>query len=429
MSDNCPICGRHLNPSIYSNDPILATPSLSTDQYKGFTTLIITHIEELQIERHQQEIDSGVTPLTVFSPINESGLFQNIKQYILELRSSTEKILAATGITLTEFLSTDEDGNPMTPKDNWTDVNLEANKFQCKAIHIEDLRHFISSKDIWAIDITSPRYTLNFLDKNTYLAGSRIFSVASPSNPFNGYQLTLDDTYFYVGDSYNIYFNRKSDFSNIKHLYLSPTNRIISGITVDSQFIWVLHYNTFDGRARIGKIDKNNYTVDTDWSGILPLPNTGSSHYGMGFVSDKNYLYACSAGTICRVEKSTKNVISAIFSIYGGENGLAIDSNYLYIHKAPSISSGTLYKINFDLTLNSSIPLLPSVYLGTRTGIVCGANNIYIVGDESGSLVAYTKNGDFLWNTSVVDGYPIVGGGSRFYSGHLASLSQYTLTL
>jgi hypothetical protein len=138
----CPICGRTIG--TYTNDPFLTNPSLSTDEYRGFTTLISTHIKELQDERHQQEIDNGVTPLTIFSPINDTGLFQNTKQYILELRESTEKILAVAGMTLSEFLSQDEDGNPMTTKSNWTDSNLEENKFQCKAIHIEDLRHYIS---------------------------------------------------------------------------------------------------------------------------------------------------------------------------------------------------------------------------------------------------------------------------------------------
>lgn len=139
---NCPICGRHLGE--FTNDPLLTTPSLSTDEFKGFTTLITTHITELQIERHQQEIDNGITPLTEFTPINNTGFFQNIKSYIQELRDSTEKILVTTGQTLTEFLSTDEDGNPMTSKSDWTDSNLEEIKYQCKAIHIEDLRHFIS---------------------------------------------------------------------------------------------------------------------------------------------------------------------------------------------------------------------------------------------------------------------------------------------
>lgn len=153
---NCPICGRHLG--TFTNDPILTNPSLSTDKFKGFIQLIRTHIEELQTERHQQEIDNGVTPLTEFSSINDNGFFQNIKQYILELRDSTEKILAITGQTLAEFLSTDEDGNPMTPKSDWSDSNLEENNYQCKAIHIEDLRHFIAVglwKETWEDTIYS----------------------------------------------------------------------------------------------------------------------------------------------------------------------------------------------------------------------------------------------------------------------------------
>jgi hypothetical protein len=144
---NCPFCGRHLG--TFTNDPLLATPSLGSDDYKGFVRLISTHIIELQTERHQQEIDNGVTPLTTFSPVNDTGLFQNIKQYITELRDSTEKIIAITGMSLAEFLSTDEDGNPMTPKSDWSDTNLEENKFQCKAIHIEDLRHFIGTSSLW----------------------------------------------------------------------------------------------------------------------------------------------------------------------------------------------------------------------------------------------------------------------------------------
>lgn len=138
----CPICGRTIGH--FSGDPILATPSLSTDRWRGFTQLVVNHIVELQNERHGQEISAGVTPLTIFSPINSTGKFQDIKPYILELRNSVEKILAATGQSLHDFLSKDENGNPMTSKDNWTDANLlEDADYQCKAIHIEDLRHNI----------------------------------------------------------------------------------------------------------------------------------------------------------------------------------------------------------------------------------------------------------------------------------------------
>jgi len=139
----CPICGRTIG--TYTNDPILATPSLSDEQYKGFTVLLAQHIKELQDERHQQELDAGISPLTNFSVIDTTNLFQDIKQYILELRTSTEAVLIATGMSKHDYLSLDENGNALAvSKDNWTDSNLEEIKYQCKAIHIEDLRHFIS---------------------------------------------------------------------------------------------------------------------------------------------------------------------------------------------------------------------------------------------------------------------------------------------
>lgn len=139
----CPICGRTIG--TYTGDPIFATPTLSTPQYEGFTQLLAQHIKELQDERHQQEIDSGVTPLTIFTNINTINLFQNWIIYITELRSSTQKILTTVGISLSDFLSKDEDGNIISAKTNWSDPNIEANKYQCKAIHIEDLRHYIQS--------------------------------------------------------------------------------------------------------------------------------------------------------------------------------------------------------------------------------------------------------------------------------------------
>jgi len=138
----CPICGRTIG--TYTNDPLLTTPSLSTVQYRGYVHLISTHIKELQDERKGQEFDAGVSPLTEFSLIDDTRLFQNIRQYILELRSSTEKILAMTGMSLDEFLSQDENGDVITAKSIWTDANIEEDSlYQCKAIHIEDLRHFL----------------------------------------------------------------------------------------------------------------------------------------------------------------------------------------------------------------------------------------------------------------------------------------------
>ena len=45
----CPICGRNIG--TWTDDPILSIPSLSTEEYKGYTTLLAKHIKEIQEER------------------------------------------------------------------------------------------------------------------------------------------------------------------------------------------------------------------------------------------------------------------------------------------------------------------------------------------------------------------------------------------
>jgi hypothetical protein len=49
-------------------------------------------------------------------------------------------------LTYDDYFNYDEEGNDMRPgnhQEDWNDPNLEANHFQCRAIHIEDLRHYI----------------------------------------------------------------------------------------------------------------------------------------------------------------------------------------------------------------------------------------------------------------------------------------------
>lgn len=178
----CPICGRTLG--TYTNDPILTNPSLSTDSYKGFTRLLAQHIKELQDERRSQEIANSVTPLTTFTPVDITNLFQYWVTYITELRTSTQKILTVLGISLQDFLSKDEDGNIISIKTNWSDSNLEENKYQCKAIHIEDLRHYITA-GMPTIDFPNEINItivpdLSFPYYNTVVNGSFIFTGIQP---------------------------------------------------------------------------------------------------------------------------------------------------------------------------------------------------------------------------------------------------------
>jgi hypothetical protein len=113
-------------------------------------------ITELQTELGILETEHGITPLTVFSPINNSGKFQITGQHIKEMRDSVEKLLTALGLTKIDYFNYDEDGNhiihPLGDKTDWTDPITDATeliKFQVKYIHIEDLRHFIQTIVTW----------------------------------------------------------------------------------------------------------------------------------------------------------------------------------------------------------------------------------------------------------------------------------------
>ena len=214
MAEKCPICFRTLG--TWTDDPIYANPSLSDYRYLGFTTFKTTHIEELQNDRHQLETDLGLS-LTPFSPINDSGIFQDLLKYIIELRQSTEQILIAVGMTKYDYFNYDEDGTYMgTTQQDWTDVSLEADKFQFKGKHIEDLRHPIQTyweetwtknSPIWIknsnISITQPPYpdpgvTPTIFDDVTlspFLADHRwLFGVYNCEIQAYSYESHLDST-------------------------------------------------------------------------------------------------------------------------------------------------------------------------------------------------------------------------------------------
>lgn len=162
----CPYCYREA--LTHNHDPILLpngakykfTDASETELeevsniedriYKGIYQVTEEDITELQTELGTLEAENGITPLTVFSPINNSGKFQITGQHIKEMRDSVEKLLIAFGLTKTDYFNYDADGNhithPLGDKIEWTDPITEATdliKFQIKYIHIEDLRHFI----------------------------------------------------------------------------------------------------------------------------------------------------------------------------------------------------------------------------------------------------------------------------------------------
>jgi hypothetical protein len=166
MPDKCPICFSDIgtpspNDFIWTDDPIFSTPApsiinnitdppslITYEQYLGFTRIKAQHIKELQDNRRQIETDLGLTH-TVFSPIDTDNFFQNMETYVYELRTSTENILSAIGMTKEEYFNYDKDGNDMRPGNHqldWTDIPFPVynlRQYQSKSAHIEDLRHFI----------------------------------------------------------------------------------------------------------------------------------------------------------------------------------------------------------------------------------------------------------------------------------------------
>lgn len=181
MSDKCPFCyrpiGTHLKDPILlpngakydwiSETELVYEPDIDNRWYKGCYPITVLEIIELQLEL--QTLESENLPLasrTVFSPINLTGFFPITGKHIKELRDSIEKLWDVFGITATEYFNYDEDSNhiihPNGDKLNWTDPITEATdlqKFQIKAIHIEDLRHYLKGIEIekWKIaDIGIP---------------------------------------------------------------------------------------------------------------------------------------------------------------------------------------------------------------------------------------------------------------------------------
>jgi len=229
MADKCPICYREL--STWTHDPILLPNGskykwisdnelvLESDieqrLYKGILQIREDDIIELQEQLILLESEYGVTPITEFSPVNNSGKFQITGKHIKEMRDSIEKILAEIGWSKIDYFNYDEDNNHITHPDgdklDWTDPIIESTelqKFQIKYIHIEDLRHKIGelwenfqeggSSSISVVGISDPGISDTFeLQKNQYWYGS----------VFADYEFTNHGIYWNSNSSANMSIN------------------------------------------------------------------------------------------------------------------------------------------------------------------------------------------------------------------------------
>lgn len=166
----CPYCYRELG--THTHDPILLpdgskykwsdnttlieVPKIEDRIYRGFNQIDITTIKEIQDELKVLELENLiVADRTIFTPLsnpnNNTETFQFLGKHLKEMRDSIEKLLIAMGLTKTDYFNYDEDGNhiihPLGDKLDWTDpitLVTDLQKFQIKAIHIEDLRHYIN---------------------------------------------------------------------------------------------------------------------------------------------------------------------------------------------------------------------------------------------------------------------------------------------
>ena len=163
--EKCPYCFRQLGtwvkdpiflpnggPYVWTSDTeIIKEDRIDHRFYKGFYQICEPEVQEIQDFLKAAEVTAGVT-ITTWSPLNMSGKFQILGKHIKEMRDSVEKLLTLFGLTKTDYFNYDEEGNLITQygggKVEWTDPITNAvdlKKFQVKAIHIEDLRHYIQT--------------------------------------------------------------------------------------------------------------------------------------------------------------------------------------------------------------------------------------------------------------------------------------------
>ncbi len=182
MADKkCPYCYRTIGENaIWHRDPVLLPNGAKYDWvddeetelqemgedrwYKGFYQINIQEVKELQDYLKSLEEDLLIeADRTDFTEFNSTGKFQILGIHIKEMRESIEKMIGITSGTtpderaalMIQFFNYDEEGNhiihPNGDKSEWTDYITpdkitDWNKFQIKAIHIEDLRHVLLSE-------------------------------------------------------------------------------------------------------------------------------------------------------------------------------------------------------------------------------------------------------------------------------------------
>lgn len=178
----------------WSDDSLKTSNGYAGVNFKGLSIIKPEHIIEIQNVRKQQEIDSGIEEAnrTIFTEVDITRFTFMLKDYIEELRVSTEKILIeigqsklVEGLTVADldiYFNYDEDNNKhstmkfndiIEDRSEWIDVDRIQEGFEgqpklplgfiyIKNIHIEDLRHFIPLILVENFSKTSFGFLYNF---------------------------------------------------------------------------------------------------------------------------------------------------------------------------------------------------------------------------------------------------------------------------
>lgn len=396
--NKCPVCYRNL-PSVFTHDPLhliegcpyywlnnttLALESdLTKRYYKGLDQIKLADIiTELQADRTAREQDL-LDPLnyTTFTSVNSSGKFQITKKHIEELRTSTEKLLIASGLSKSEYFNYDEDGNhiihPKGDKTEWTDPTL-SNKFQIKASHVEDLRRAMFSSGLFLYQSD----TVLFYKLTPDLVLQKEYSI----HPY-----ILAPWFLAVNSQYLISLSGTGTYHSYWRMNINNLNDYIvysinggQGYTYDNNYAW--YTQTYLGNrymqgntSGLFQIDGRNPTVRGMTNDINFVYLTVEVDYGF-FLPNKSY--------IVKWDKALNKIdsyveIDTTFTFFNMLGRITCDTNYLYfirnyIFGYPYPTNVELKVFTKNLTLVATLPLYSGYPIGV-TSVTTDGSYLYIL--------------------------------------------------
>jgi len=385
--NKCPRCYRNLG--IWQKDPILLPKGLKykweddttlieeTDpekaEYKGIYQIgeeiieLQDYLKDIELENFPEE------ERTEFSPINKTGFFQIKGIHIKEMRESVEKLLIVSEQNLQDFLNYDEGGNhidhPDGDKTEWTDnvVNEEDwDKFQVKAIHIEELRHYIAINDVIGFFRGSePSF------EATWTRTKKIVTIARTSHGINS------------GNIIQIYIS--SDTAALPAGSYMATKLNDNEFTVEGLDAGASSGTcTYSGWYVYKFADTNEYKELNKFSLSFREPDYTRS----SFATDTRFFYYCRLSTVYSdmIIKMNKNGESADLGISFPFRirDIAVDDNYIWALAHSTL--GEFYEgkeaiLKFDKN-NMAIwevwTLFEWVNADDRGSIVCDKNYLYL---------------------------------------------------